>query len=179
LISIQSHRAILLTLRWRTVAAARHMAWRCIWFCLCLGLCRCIIGLSQVFTSACVRLSFSVVLSSPSLPLSFSGRVKWAKNGGGNRGKDRNAQKGIAQMGARAQHEDALLGAGEEGDAREGRQETAGGRRPASGRKGAREGKARGWKSNSGGTAPAVGQGKRVIPANLWAGLFWGKSISI
>ena len=49
-------------------------------------------------------------------------------------------------MGARAQHEDALVGAGEEEDAGEGRQETVGGRRPANGRKGAREGKARGWK---------------------------------
>ena len=63
LIRVQSHRAILLTLRWRTVAAARHMAWRCIWLCLCLCLCRCIIGLG-LYLCLCPPLLFCCALLS-------------------------------------------------------------------------------------------------------------------
>ena len=65
-------------------------------------------------------------------------------------------------FGARAQHDDAL-GAGGGGGA--GRGQTTGKWKGA-----AREGKAMGRENNNGGAAPAAGQGKRAMPANLGVG---------
>ena len=59
------------------------------------------------------------------------------------------------------------LGAGDEGDTRKAPRECWG---QATGE---REGKAGGGKNNNGGTAPAAGQGKIAVLANLWARQFF------
>ena len=65
-------------LRWCTVAAIRHVAWRRIWLCLCLCLRRCLdlcLCLSACLWCPVSAAPFSVASVILSLPLSLSGRT--------------------------------------------------------------------------------------------------------
>ena len=121
------------------------------------------------------------VLASPRrLPLSLCGRLpflcalplkthKRAHSGGGAGAAPTTRREGTAQRGARAQHEDSLVGVGEEG----GTEENAGDGRPFGRGQGTAENREDGARrgNSSGGATPAVGQGKRGKPASLRASL--------
>ena len=140
-------------LRWCTVAAVRHMAWRMddVRLCICLA---------AVWTAVFASASASVVLCPPLLFSDGRSASRDAHVGGEAEGVGATTTARRAS----AQHKD---GGGRRGG--------HGGRPPRRlgaddwqvGR-GRRQGGGRG-KGNSG-TAPAVGQGKRAIPGNLWDG---------
>ena len=140
--------------KWRAVAAIRHGA--------AYG------SVSASDFAAVLASVFQVCLgrsasASPNLiccalsPLSLSGRT----NRGGNRGNDHSAQTRGNVRGEGAARR--RPGSGRGGGA--GRGQTTGKWKGA-----AREGKAMGRENNNGGAAPAAGQGKRAMPANLGVG---------
>ena len=140
-------------LRWCTVAAVRHMAWRMdhVRLCICLA---------AVLTAVVASASASAVLCPPLLFSDGRSASRDAHVGGEAEGVGATTTARRAS----AQHKD---GGGRRGG--------HGGRPPRRlgaddwQVKGGREGEMR--EGNSG-AAPAVGQGKRAIPGNLWDGAF-------